>query len=349
MTSELINLSTGPLNITNEVKHALGQSPISHRSSSFKKLYSDTTAFLNTSFSVNETYLLTGSGTLANEAMLWQIKMHGGMGLILINGEFGSRLEEQAKRTGLDFTTCQIEWGSEFDLLVIEKQIQETQPGWVLFCHCETSTGVVNPLDELTALGKKYRFRCYADCMSTVGTRPLDLSGLTMATASSGKGLASVPGIAIIFANVEVLAGERMPIYLDLHHYKNNEGIPFTLSSNLLLALYTSIKQKLCPEQYNLSGRYWKAYSHILESYELMPFNNRKSRVCTVVPPDGTYKQFIASLTHQGIKCSYESNYLSERGWIQIALFGYYTEEALASALVALKTTCESIHPVPSV
>ena len=349
MTSEIINLSTGPLNITHEVRQALGHSPISHRSSSFKKLYKDTTAFLNTSFSVNETYLLTGSGTLANEAMLWQIKMYGGKGLILINGEFGSRLEEQAKRTGLDFTTCHVEWGSEFDLLVIEKQIQENHSGWVLFCHCETSTGVINPLDEIARLGKKYQFRCYADCMSTVGTRTLDLSGLAMATASSGKGLASVPGIAIIFSNVDVLPGECMLIYLDLYHYKNNEGIPFTLSSNLLLALSTSIKQKLCPKQFELTKRYWKAYYQIMESNALLPFNNSQSRVFTVAPPEGTYKQFIASLTQQGIKCSYESNYLRERGWIQIALFGYYTEEILASALDALKTTCESILPVPSV
>lgn len=349
MTSEIINLSTGPLNITHEVKQALGQSPISHRSSSFKRLYKDTTTFLSNSFDVNETFLLTGSGTLANEAMLWQIKMHGGKGLILVNGEFGSRLEEQARRTKLDFTTCQIEWGSEFNLAVIELLIQENQPGWVLFCHCETSTGVINPLDEITQLGMKYQFHCFADCMSTVGTRDLDLSGLAMATASSGKGLASVPGIAIIFSNIEVLPGECLPIYLDLHHYKNNEGIPFTLSSNLLMALNTAIKQKLCPKQFELTKKYWKAYSHILESHALLPFNNRQSRVCTVVPPGGTAKHFIDSLTQQGIKCSYESNYLKERGWIQIALLGYYTEEALASALAALKTTCETIQPVPSV
>ena len=349
MTSEIINLSTGPLNITHEVKQALGQSPISHRSPLFKKLYKDTTTFLSTSFSVKETFLLTGSGTLANEVMLWQIKMQGSKGLILINGEFGSRLEEQARRTKLDFTTCQIEWGYDFDLAFIELLINENQPDWVLFCHCETSTGVINPLEEITRLGKKYQFRCYADCMSTVGTRDLDLSGLAMATASSGKGLASVPGIAIIFSNVEVLPGEFMPIYLDLHHYKNNEGIPFTLSSNLLLALNTAIKQKLCPEQFELTKKYWKAYSHILESNALLPFNNSQSMVFTVTPPEGTYKQFIASLTQQGIKCSYESNYLRERAWIQIALFGYYTEEALASALAALKTTCESIQPVPLV
>ena len=349
MTSEIINLSTGPLNLTPEVRQDLGQSPISHRSSSFKKLYKDTTAFLNTSFSVKETFLLTGSGTLANEAMLWQIKLYGGKGLILINGEFGSRLEEQARRTGLDFASCQIEWGSEFDLLVVEKQVQENQPDWILFCHCETSTGIVNPLDELISLGKKYRFRCYADCMSTVGTRPLDLSGLAMATASSGKGLSSVPGIAIVFVNVQVLTGGYIPIYLDLHHYKNNEGIPFTLSSNLLLALHTSINQKLCPEQFEITKRYWKAYYHILKSYELVPFINRQSRVCTIVPPAGTSSLFVNRLAQLGIKCSYESNYLRERGWIQLALFGYYTEEALASTLDALKTTCESILPVPSI
>ena len=87
-----INVSTGPVGITRQVQKALQEPPLSHRSIAFRNLYDQTTAFLSYSFHVRETYLLTGSGTLANEVMLQEIKCTEGKGLILSNGEFGNRL-----------------------------------------------------------------------------------------------------------------------------------------------------------------------------------------------------------------------------------------------------------------
>ena len=105
MISKLINVSTGPVGITTQVQKALQEPPLSHRSSAFRNLYDQTTEFLNNSFRVRDSYLLTGSGTLANEVMLQEIKTIGGKGLILSNGEFGNRLITQANRVGLEFLT----------------------------------------------------------------------------------------------------------------------------------------------------------------------------------------------------------------------------------------------------
>jgi len=152
-----------------------------------------------------KTYLLTGSGTAANEAMIWQIKLLQGKGLILSNGEFGSRLIEQASRTSLQFIGHKYICGQPFDLCEIENNIHQNGVRWMLFCHCETSTGVVNNLDNISELCRRNGCLCFVDCMSTAGAQPPDLSGIAMATASSGKGLASIPGLAIIFSNIEMI------------------------------------------------------------------------------------------------------------------------------------------------
>src|SRR5690606_30054205 len=147
-------------------------------------------------------YLLTGSGTLANEVMLNEIKNKNQKGLILSNGEFGNRLIAQAWRHQILFDTYSIDWGKKFDTATIKKKLEQNDIHWILFCHCETSTGIINELQTIIELGKSFRCACFVDCMSTVGTMPLDLSGVSMATASSGKGLASVPGLAIVFSNM---------------------------------------------------------------------------------------------------------------------------------------------------
>ena len=125
MISKPTNLSTGPVGITRQVQKALQEHPLSHRSTAFRNLYDQTTAFLSYSFNVRDTYLLTGSGTLANEVMLQEIKCMEGKGLILSNGEFGNRLIAQAQRNGLDFLTYKLEWGTDFNLATIEKLLSD--------------------------------------------------------------------------------------------------------------------------------------------------------------------------------------------------------------------------------
>jgi aspartate aminotransferase-like enzyme len=336
MISEIVNLSTGPVAISAEVMNALSEPPISHRSVAFRQLYNKTSELLSTAFHVKQTFLLTGSGTLANEVMLQEIKYISGKGLILSNGEFGGRLIEQARRNNLNFITHELNWGQPFEITEIEKIISTGAVNWILFAHCETSTGIINDLDKFVALAKSHHCLCFADCMSTVGTKPLNLSGLTMATASSGKGLASVPGLAVIFSNIEPALKKEGPVYLDLAQYSNNAGIPFTLSSNLLKALYTAICQKLQPAQYELVQHYGKQFFQILHACDFVPFSDANTKVFTIVTPGNKRTGFYQHLNQNKLLLSNESQYLKNRGWCQLATFGFYTEKQLNHVLNSL-------------
>jgi aspartate aminotransferase-like enzyme len=336
MISKVINLSTGPVGITREVRQALHEAPISHRSADFTRLYNKTTALLSTSFNVKHSFLLTGSGTMANEAMLQEIKQVKGTGLILSNGEFGERLIAQSQRNGLQFTTCQLPWGERFDMDLVGKMLLENNARWILFCHCETSTGIINKLDALNMLAKRHRALCFADCMSTVGTMAIDLSGVTMASASSGKGLASVPGIGIVFSNITPSPKMDCPVYLDLGHYEFHGGVPFTLSSNLLKPLYVSIRQKLQPDQYALVQDYGQRFFQALHSRGIAPFSDAGSKVFTLVDNETT-GELTREFSSRQIVWSSESQYLLKRGWSQLAMLGYYTEAQLRQVLRAMQ------------
>ncbi|HET9744631.1 MAG TPA: aminotransferase class V-fold PLP-dependent enzyme [Chitinophagaceae bacterium] len=337
MISEIVNLSTGPVAISPKVMNAFKEPPISHRSAAFKKLYNKTTRLLSAAFHVQQTFLLTGSGTLANEVMLQEIKCIQGKGLILSNGEFGERLIEQARRNNLKFIKHEIDWGKPFNLEVIKQIVLQKSVKWILFAHCETSTGVINDLDQLLALAKSTNCLGFVDCMSTVGTMPLNLSQVAMATASSGKGLASVPGLAIIFANIELSLKRESPVYLDLTHYSTHAGIPFTLSSNLVKALYASIFQKLRAGHYELIQHYGEQFFKILNDHGFVPFSDANSKVFTIVTSGKRKSDFYRYMKQKKILLSNESKYLTIRGWCQLATLGYYTEKQLRFVLNAIR------------
>jgi aspartate aminotransferase-like enzyme len=341
MDSGMINLSTGPVRITPEVKKALGASPIAHRTKEFSTLYRETSDLLIHEYKVRHCYFLTGSGTLANEVMLHQLKQKG-KGLILSNGEFGERLIDQASRISLDFVFHKIGWGEIFDIALIRQLIIENGARWISFTHCETSTGVVNDLNRLLAIARENQCECYVDCMSTIGTQPLDLSGVTMATASSGKGLASIPGLALIFSNIDPQPSPGIPSYLDLGQYFAKSGVPFTISSNLVEALNVSIRQKLSAQHYNLIARYQNLIANMLQQSSLAPFSQRQSFVFTLIPHEN-YLPMLDQFRENELVVSFESEYLRKRKWIQLALFNYYSEDELDEVVTRLKKIMQNI------
>ncbi len=99
----MINFTTGPVAILPAVTQALTSEPLSHRSQACQNLYQSTTAAICEKMHARNTYIMTGSGTLANEVMIAQISQLGKHGLILSNGEFGNRLIEQARRQQVSF------------------------------------------------------------------------------------------------------------------------------------------------------------------------------------------------------------------------------------------------------
>ncbi len=333
----MINFTTGPVSILPGVRNALCQPELSHRSPAFRELLFRITEDIIAATSVHEVYILPGSGTLANEMMLVQIARSGGDGLIVSNGEFGERLVQQANRSGLHFEVLAEQWGNSVNVLDIKKALLRKKIKWILLCHCESSSGIINPLYEIAELAKGHGCEVYVDCMTTFGTTELCLANIAMATASSGKGIGAIAGLSIIFCNKEILRADNCPLYLDLHFAKSNGGIPFTLSSNLLLALYEGIQSNLNKSRWSQLDEFSEIIYDQLHPLNIIPFGTAQSRIFTVDLKDISAVDFAANCFSKGFLFSYQSSYLVKRNWLQLALLGNFVYHDILNMLSVFK------------
>jgi aspartate aminotransferase-like enzyme len=332
-----INFSTGPTALHESVRLALTEDPISHRCEEFKLLMHNICSLYIDHFDVKEVLFLTGSGTTANEAMLQQLKMQIRPGLILSNGEFGNRLINQALTNDLDFVVYKKPFGVQFEIDEIEQLLKQRNIHWILFTHCETSTGIINNLNAIAALCKKYEVLCFVDCISSVGAFKINLSQVAMATASSGKGLCGIAGLAVVFSNIQLKTNNKIPSCLDLIKYSEGK-VPFTISSGMLKALYTGSKLKLNSENYDCIAEGSNKITHLLEHNGFKTFNAH-SHVFTIISdhPDETI--WLANeLKKHGLITSSKSEYLQKNNWLQIALFGVFSNNEMRDGVNRLKS-----------
>jgi aspartate aminotransferase-like enzyme len=349
-TSGPASFLPGPVGIHREVRKAFERPPESHRSEKFVEEFQKIRQQLCQMAGTREAQILLGSGTLANDAVAAQLSLQQKPGLILSNGEFGDRLVDQARRFRLTFDTLEFAWGEPFDMSAIQQfLLRSPAVGWLWFAHGETSTGMLNPLSPLQSLCAKRKIKLCADCISSMGVTPVNLSGIYLATASSGKGLAAYPGLCMVFYNHQIEASPRLPRYLDLGWCARSEGIAFTHSSNLARALDVALRRVDWPARYArlaedsawLRGRLRELGLNLIA-----PEADAMPGVVTLACPAGQSGVEVAQrLELAGFLLSCNSDYLRRRNWIQICLMGEYTREKLDGLLACLGKYCGEARP----
>lgn len=340
-----INFLPGPVTLRREVRAAFEQAPESHRSESFLAEMRATKQLLCSLVGAPRVELFTGSGTLANDVVGFQLAQLGGSGLVLANGEFGERLADQARRLGLNFRLLSYEWGKPLDLAAVRRELAAGPKAWMWTTHCETSTGVLNDLEALKALAAEFHVRLCLDCISSVGTLPLNLADVHLATCSSGKGLRSYPGVSMVFYREDPAeASLRLPRYLDLGFYARNDGVPFTFPSNLLHALHVALKRVDWParfEEVRDTGA-WLRERFVAGGFDLVGGGTACSPavVTIALAADQNSNAIGEQLREAGYLVSFQSEYLRRKNWIQVCTMGENRREKLVSLLNALQRVC---------
>lgn len=337
-----VSFLPGPVELAPEVRKALRAYPVSHRGAAFEAEVEEVKARLRALTGAPRVQLLLGSGTLANDVVAAQLSLLRAPGLVLSNGEFGERLLDHASRWRLRFEALREEWGGVFARERVEAAL-DASPGvrWLWAVHCETSTGVLNDLSILREVCAARGVLLSLDCISSLGTLPVDLGGIHLATGVSGKGLGAPPGVAMVFHDHEVdPAPARLPRYLDLGLYAA-QGVPFTHSSNLVGALGAALAALPPPGERlrtttadsawlrrELRARGWRVVA---------PDEHASPAVITLALPSGLRVENVeARLEAAGYLLSCRSGYLRERNWLQVCLMGAYRRHRLASLLEVL-------------
>jgi aspartate aminotransferase-like enzyme len=327
------NFLTGPVALRPEIRAAFLAPPVSHREPAFLEMMRRTREALTSMVNASHVVLMVGSGTLANDAVAAQLSRIDGAGLILSNGEFGDRLIDHAQRWNMTFVSEQQSWGQAFDWRHVRRVAEQCRPAWIWAVLTETSTGIANPLSELRALSKHAGAELCLDAVSAIGLIPVDLSGVRLATAVSGKGLAAFPGLAAVFHDGQLAGSSRIPRYLDLSDYESAGSVPFTHSSNLLAALDCSLKLTHWPQKFERIRQRSQSLRAKLRHHSLPTLARDEDAapgVITLAMPGAVNATEIAlALAKQGIEVACQSGYLQERNWLQIALMGEIDEAAL--------------------
>ncbi|WP_227001804.1 aminotransferase class V-fold PLP-dependent enzyme [Virgibacillus necropolis] len=236
------NFLPGPVEVTEEVKKAWQEPAISHRSLIIQKVINEVKVQLCDLTNANYTEVIVGTGTLANDMVAAQLSTLKSKGLILANGEFGERLIDHGNRWSLSFENIHKPWNTSITIEEIDRTLMKYPDiQWLWTVHCETSTGYVYPLHQLKEVCEKHDVYLCIDGCSSVGVIPVDLKDVYLASTVSGKGLASYPGIAIVFHHEGILPNEQIPSYLDIGKYQASNSVPYTHSSNGLLALQKAL------------------------------------------------------------------------------------------------------------
>jgi aspartate aminotransferase-like enzyme/GNAT superfamily N-acetyltransferase len=340
---EPVNLLPGPVEMHPSVRDAIAGPAVSTRAKGFVDSFERVKSLLLKLSGAKNVEIFLGSGTLANDVMTGQLSLIRGKGLIISEGEFGERLIDHAKRWRLKFVTLEKEWGKRVEKEEVEKELKKDEKiKWVLFTHCETSTGILHDLDGITEVCKRKKVKVAVDCISSFATVPFKLDKVDFATSLSGKAVGGFPGLSFVFYNGKVKPQpKKLPRYLDLGRYAEKHGIPYTTSSNLFAALAVALGnldiEKKTSTIACLSSR---LREEILKNglQILVPKEIATPAVFTIVIPQEISSKMVGDeLARRGYLVSYLSEYLLKRNWIQICLLGELRQEEILKLPAIIK------------
>ncbi len=347
-TAHPLNFLTGPVRTTPAVDAAFAAPALSHRSPAFLTQIASVRRRLGTLTGARDVQLLPGSGSLANAVVAAQLSLRDTAGLVLANGEFGERLAGEARRARLDFKTLRLPWGTAFDLAAVEAHAARLPRGGWLWCvHHETSTGTTNPLDALRSLAARHGLRLCLDCISSVGSEPVDLRDVHLATGTSGKGLGAYPGLALVFHNYDPSPEpDLLPGYLDLGHWAAHASVPHTHSSNLVAALAAALREITPTRTARIrENSAWLRAALCAQGFTpIAPEAAASPSVITVaLAAPLTSVALGEELARRGFDLNFRSPHLLARNWIQLALFGDPARADLEQLLAALLASREKL------
>ena len=190
---------------------------------------------------------LQGSGTFIVEAMLGTLVPENGKLLMLANGAYGQRMAAMARRHGRRLEVLETAEDRPNDPEALDRALAEDDSvTHVAAVHCETTSGMLNPIEHIAEVTTRRGRRLLIDAMSAFGALPLDArqTPFEALAASANKCLEGVPGLGFAIVRkdaLEAARGNAPALSLDLHDQwasmEKNGQWRFTPPTHVLAAL----------------------------------------------------------------------------------------------------------------
>ena len=209
----------GPVNVAENVRVAICKEDICHREADFDDLLQSVEDKLLKLLEIKNTknyraVVITGSGTAANESILSSVVGDQNI-LVLSNGEFGERLHAISKIHNANTYFLEFPWGRRLELDVIDAFVKQHQIDVIAMVHHETSSGMLNPLDDIGELAKANSSVLFVDCVSSAGAEIIDMekNNISFCSSSSSKAIGSYAGLSFVIGKtVEFEKLKNLPV-----------------------------------------------------------------------------------------------------------------------------------------
>jgi alanine-glyoxylate transaminase/serine-glyoxylate transaminase/serine-pyruvate transaminase len=240
-------LGPGPSPVSDRVMRALSSPVLSHLDPYLMDVMDGMRSRLASVFRAGPNAValaISGTGTSGMEAAVANVTKPGAKATVIVTGYFGDRLAQMFERYGAHVERLDVQWGRAADPSAVEAALRARRPDLLGVVHAETSTGVLNPVDDIARIARQHDSLLVVDTVTSLGAMPLDLSawGAAVAYSCSQKGLGAPSGLAPICFSPEALARRvtSRSFYLDLsllEDYWARRKYHHTISSSLILAL----------------------------------------------------------------------------------------------------------------
>ncbi len=249
-------LIPGPVEAPDEIIEAFNGQTVAHYGKDFRDLYIDTAQRLSRILGTSgSSFLVPGSGTSALE-MIGANFCRSKKCLIINNGHFGERIFEVASRHSTQVDQVTFHSGQAYDLGTIEDYLFKGKYDLVWMVHVDTSTGILNPLEEVSKLCKKYNTRLFVDAIASSGLENIKMDdwGISGIANASQKGFSCPAGFGLLTLSVDLLNNldnfekaqtwfSDIRVWIDYYEKWNDwHPYPVSLPCNLVKALNKSFE-----------------------------------------------------------------------------------------------------------
>ena len=244
----------GPLSTSRTVKEAMLRD-VGSRDAEFIETVRDIRTRLlglaNVDPSTYTTVLMQGSGTFAIESVVGSTLPRDGRLLVLANGAYGERIARIAAVLGIDHEVMRSPEDRTPDPTDVDARLaKDSAITLVAYVHCETTSGILNPIETIGAVVRQHGRCSFVDAMSSFGATPIDFeaAGIDYLVSSANKCIEGVPGFAFAIAKRERLLETEswarslsLDLYAQWQGLESNSQFRFTPPTHALLAFHRAL------------------------------------------------------------------------------------------------------------
>lgn len=263
MTSLIRNdyslLAPGPVNLHPEVRAALAQPMIHHRTPEFDLILKRVLQEIKLVFQTEQdVFLLSSTGSGGMEALLVNTLSPGDTVLAIVSGKFGERWAAMAATYGMKVLTLEVPWGEAVRVSDVEELLKNNPQTRAVLCQaCETSTAVAHPIQELGLMIHNFPGTLFlVDAITALGAYPLPMDQwhIDGLVAGSQKAFMLPTGMAFVSLSQKAWNFTEKALcprfYFDLRKEKkaNQNGETF-FSSNVAIIRALDVVLSLIKDQ----------------------------------------------------------------------------------------------------